>query len=363
MEAVDGIQRAALDLCRGLAEEDVEATILTLGAGNNAGAWEEVAEVRPPAPFLACAPRAPLAALRSRRLARLLGRRFDVVVAHRLDLLNGGALIAAHCRAPLAFHAHNGPPPWLQWNDLLRVPGSRRVSRLIVASRFMAAEWKPTVGELPIDVVELPIDVEHFDLASEDERTAARAELGVVAQEFAIAYVGRLEEAKGPHVLAAAARRLHDEGHAPHLLVQGSAGLGVSLAEAAEYRRRCEDALGRCPVTWVPAGPEVDRIFQAGDVCVVPSVWAEPSGLVVSEALATGTPVIASAVGGIPEQLPKSSRAALVPPEDTEALSAALRGFLDNPPDESERQRLRAHVEASRRPSDASGRYRAALGI
>jgi glycosyltransferase involved in cell wall biosynthesis len=360
-EAIDGIQRAALDLCRGLAAEGDEPTVLVLGHGNNVAAWEEVADLREATPFLACSPRKPLAAARTARFARGLGGKYEVVVVNRLDMLNGAAIVAALNGAPLVFHAHNGPPPWLEWKSLLRVPGARSVRRLIVSSRYMAEQWRPVVGDLPIDVVEYPIDLTHFHPPTAGERVAARATVGSAADEFVVAFVGRFEESKGPHLLCAAVRGLHEDGFAIRLVLQGSAGLAVPAADAAAYRRRCVDLLGPCPATWVPPGPDVRPTIYASDVCVVPSIWQEPSGLVVAEGLATGTPVIASAVGGIPEQIPRSRQAALVPPDDVDGLVAALRAFRENPPSDSERQALRAHVEAARLPSAVSSRYRSAL--
>lgn len=360
-EAIDGIQRAALDLCRGLAARGDEPAVLVLGHGNNLAAWEQVAEVREATPFLVCSLRKPLAAARTARLARSLHGRFDVVVVHRLDMLNGAAIIAALNGKPLAFHAHNGPPPWLEWKSLLRVPGARRVRRLIVASRFMAQEWRPIVGELPIEVLEYPIDAGHFHPPSTAERDSARAAVGADTEEFVVGYVGRLEASKGPHVLCAAARRLHDEGLAVRLVLQGSAGLAVGATDAAAYRQRCTALLGPCPATWTPPAPDVRPTIYASDVCVVPSIWPEPSGLVVAEGLSTGTPVIASAVGGIPEQLPDFRQAALVPADDVDGLAAALRTFRDNPPTDEERVELRAHVEATRLLPGISCRYQTVL--
>ncbi len=80
--------------------------------------------------------------------------------------------------------------------------------------------------------------------------------------------------------------------------------------------------------------PFVDRdalppLLRTADVLVVPSRWAEPSGLTVGEGLATGLPIIASRVGGIPEVL--GSAGILVEPDDAAGLSAALRRLADDP--------------------------------
>jgi glycosyltransferase involved in cell wall biosynthesis len=74
-------------------------------------------------------------------------------------------------------------------------------------------------------------------------------------------------------------------------------------------------------------------------VVVVPSVWPEPYGMVAMEALAAGTPVVASRAGALPEIVRDGVDGVLVPPGDRTALAAALRALLD---DESTRRRMAA---------------------
>lgn len=294
-------------------------------------------------------------------LAKALEQSFDVVVAHRLDLLNAGATISRRLSKPLVFHVHNGPPPWLRWGDPLRVPGTRAVERVVVASNFMAGVWRGATAGVTLRVVPYPIDTGHFQLPSDGERKIARAEAGVEPGQFVVGFVGRLEESKGPHILAAALRRMHENGRRVRLVIQGAAGLGVSAADAASYRELCVECLGACPVTWVPASPDVHPTIAASDVCAVPSIWPEPSGLTVGEALATGTPVVASAVGGIPEQLPRVRHARLVPAADVGALCRALEMLRSEPPTDAERLLLRGHIEQSRLLPDVTARYVSAL--
>jgi glycosyltransferase involved in cell wall biosynthesis len=90
--------------------------------------------------------------------------------------------------------------------------------------------------------------------------------------------------------------------------------------------------------------------YDAADLLVLPS-RSESYGMVVVEALAHGLPVIATAVGGVPEALGQAAIGALpgllVPPEDPVALAAALRAWLDDP---GLRERL-THAVARRRPA------------
>jgi glycosyltransferase involved in cell wall biosynthesis len=76
------------------------------------------------------------------------------------------------------------------------------------------------------------------------------------------------------------------------------------------------------------AGAELDATYGAADLLVLPS-RAETFGMVVTEAIARGIPVLATAVGGVPEAL--GDAGLLVPPEDVGALAAALRRWLTEP--------------------------------
>jgi glycosyltransferase involved in cell wall biosynthesis len=84
-------------------------------------------------------------------------------------------------------------------------------------------------------------------------------------------------------------------------------------------------------------GPDLDRAYASADLLVLAS-HAETYGMVISEALARGLPVLASDVGGVSEALGDTRAGLLVPPGDPPALAAALRAWLG---DAELRERLR----------------------
>ena len=94
-------------------------------------------------------------------------------------------------------------------------------------------------------------------------------------------------------------------------------------AWADRVRGRAID--GRVRFTGPLTGTELDRAYAAADLLVLPS-RAETYGMVVTEALARGVPVLAAHVGGVTESLGDSGM--LVPPDDPAALGAALRSWL-----------------------------------
>src|SRR5207253_6244787 len=73
------------------------------------------------------------------------------------------------------------------------------------------------------------------------------------------------------------------------------------------------------------------RFLQSIDVLSVPTVYREPKGLYVLEALANGVPVVQPRHGSFPELVERTAGGVLVEPDDPQALAAALRQLLENP--------------------------------
>ncbi|MCP9487198.1 MAG: glycosyltransferase family 4 protein [Gaiellaceae bacterium MAG52_C11] len=167
-----------------------------------------------------------------------------------------------------------------------------------------------------------------------------------------LAFAGRLGPAKALEVTLAALAELADVT----LLLAGDGPGRASLErQAAELglgeRVRFLGALGR---------DEVLRLFRAADAAVLSSAWENfPHTLV--EALAVGTPVVATVVGGVPEIVRDGENGLLVLPGDPAALAAALRRYLG---DAHLQQRLCAGAAASvehLRPERVYGRLEALL--
>jgi glycosyltransferase involved in cell wall biosynthesis len=147
-------------------------------------------------------------------------------------------------------------------------------------------------------------------------RAAARARFGI-AGELAIGIVAVLERRKGHDVLLRALATL--DGVPPwRCLVCGGGSQHESL-------QRLAADLGIAPrVRFLGEQRQVADVLAALDVFVMPSRH-EGLGVAVLEAMAMSLPVVASAVGGIPEAVKPGETGLLVPPDDPTALAAALR--------------------------------------
>jgi glycosyltransferase involved in cell wall biosynthesis len=152
------------------------------------------------------------------------------------------------------------------------------------------------------------------------DRIEARRSLGLPGRVPIVLFVGRLEPQKGVFDLLDAFDCVRARLQDAHLVLIGD---GVSRDEVRTRASRRSDAVRML-------GPrthrEVADWMAACDLLVLPS-WAEGTPNVVLEALASGRPVVATAVGGIPDALdPRAGL--LVPPRDPRALADALVASL-----------------------------------
>jgi glycosyltransferase involved in cell wall biosynthesis len=145
-----------------------------------------------------------------------------------------------------------------------------------------------------------------------------RAELGLDDDRPLVVAVGRLHPQKGYDVLLDALGRL--PGKRPLVVIAGDGPLQDELAA-----RIAADDL---PVRLLGRRPDVADLLAAADVCVLPSRW-EARSLTAQEALRSGTPLVATRTGGLPELL--GDAAELVPVGDAGALADALAGLLADP--------------------------------
>jgi glycosyltransferase involved in cell wall biosynthesis len=148
-----------------------------------------------------------------------------------------------------------------------------------------------------------------------------------------ILYVGTLEPRKNVPRLLEAYAALRRQGSAPPLVLAGARGWGRLGIEARLRTLGLEDSVRL--LGYVPTA-ELPLCYNAAGLFVYPSLY-EGFGLPPLEALACGTPVVASNASSVPEAV--GDAALLVDPRDTAALTRALAAALD---DASLRERLRA---------------------
>ena len=152
------------------------------------------------------------------------------------------------------------------------------------------------------------------------EREEARRELGLADDVFAIGFVGRLSREKGPDIFVEALGSLEER----------AAAVVVGDGRMREELDRRADELGVAgSLHWPGVVNEAGRLMKAFDALVLSS-RTEGTPVVLLEAMAAGTPVVATRVGGVPDVVTEAE-ALLVPPEDPLALAAAIGDIRDRP--------------------------------
>ncbi len=303
-----GVERSTLEVTERLAARGHEVLAPYREDGALRPRWEHAAELRDVRSFAWARRSAPADtwALRG-SLRGVRAQSAEVVWLNRAEHLVWGLLAARRGRSGLVVHLRQPPRS--------RVPAwaDRRVASWLAVSQSVATTWAEA-GATRVTVV--PNGVDPGAYPPGPTRPTGRTVL----------YLGRFAPEKGLDVLARAWADIPDAE-----LVAAGTGAPGPLA-------------GLARATILPEQTEVVGLLQQADVLVLPSTWQEPFGRVVIEALSAGVPVVASAVGGIPDLLTGELSDGLVPPGDPAALAIAVRRTLDRVRDPAFRDRCRTHV-------------------
>jgi glycosyltransferase involved in cell wall biosynthesis len=238
----------------------------------------------------------------------------DVLVPHAARLR---LVVLVHL--PLGDEA--GLPPATAADRTARERAALHAAAAVVATSPWAARRVVDVHDLAADRVHVvPPGVEPAPLTAADEAGAR------------LLCVGSITPTKGQDLLVEALARIPDRDWRCHLVgpVTRDPGHVAAVRELVQRHGLGDRVVIPGPLT----GSALAAAYAAADLLVLPS-RTESYGMVVTEALARGVPVLAAAVGGVPHTLwcatDGSVPGLLVPPSDVAALAAGLRRWLDEP--------------------------------
>ncbi|MBD2325687.1 glycosyltransferase family 4 protein [Alkalinema sp. FACHB-956] len=259
-------------------------------------------------------------------------------------------LLSQLTRLPLVCHLRLPAPDKL---DLQRSHYLSAVHKFITVSQhtkqtWLQKPWVQSLGHPPIEVVYNSIDTEYFTPASNQNphpRQQLQQQWNLPTDHTLLAYAGRLDRRKGLENLLHGFAKFNATQPKSTLLIAGK-----PLLDRPDYLKELQvltQTLNiQANVRFLGHLTETRSLYQASDLVIMPSIWPEPFGRVIIEAMACGTPVIASHTGGIPEILTGEFAQTLFPPRNPAALADRIQQVLTwKQTDPLLSQRCRQHVQ------------------
>ncbi len=219
-----------------------------------------------------------------------------------------------------------------------RMMGLKGAKKYIAVSNKTKSDWvNLNLKEEKIDVVYNGTNTDRFNIAQ--DFASLRRSWNIPENTRVISFVGRLDPEKGLESLIKAFALVVKNGKKAKLLIAGRpvvhfSDLGKECSDIGEkYKQSLEQLathLGvRERVEFLGHVSNTDAVYQVSDITVLPSLWSEPFGRVIIEAMACGTPVVGSRIGGIPEILTGEFQNGLFDAGDEKSLSETLSRIID----------------------------------
>ncbi len=211
----------------------------------------------------------------------------------------------------------------------------KNAAALIANTDSEAASLVSLYGACPdtVFVVAPGVDLKRFTVGA--GKAAARVKLDIAPDAQMITFVGRVQPHKGPEVLVRAVAEMLT--HSPHMraklalvIIGGASGAGSAEPERLKDLAKflgVDDVIHFMPPI---AREDLPDWYRASDLVCVPS-YSESFGLVALEAQACGTPVVATAIGGLRTAVADGISGSLVDGHDPRAWSAVISRLLADP--------------------------------
>ncbi len=224
---------------------------------------------------------------------------------------------------------------------------ARRATAIITASDHERLLLQRYYGADPDRMHTVPcgIDLARFRPL---DRGISRQALGLPPDSPVLIWVGRLEKLKGVDILISAVAQLDERDFT--LLIVGGDERATDLKQELMAQAAFEGISANVRFIGAVAHDDLPAYYSAADVCVVPSYY-ESFGLVAVEAMACGTPVVASRVGGLVSTVTDGVTGYLIPWRCPEPFAEKLEVLLNNP-------ELRANFSVAARRSVERFRWR-----
>ena len=209
--------------------------------------------------------------------------------------------------------------------------GINRIKKFIFVSDFLKnAAIANGVPEEKCTVVRNCVDTAEFDASRFiDIRKEKRQQYSLSDDDILAIFVGRLTPEKGALELVKALSHSEYSDSRLKLLIVGSAQYGMNVHD--DYRTELEVAAAKNRVIFIGSvkSASTARFLARADMAIIPSIFDEPAGLPVLEALSSGLPIIVTDSGGIPEYTQGLYKDALITVERGLGMIGSLTKAVD----------------------------------
>ena len=251
--------------------------------------------------------------------------RVALVYCNQMMVKLMGTLAGLVCGVPVVWHCRTLYGPSFRGWFFDRLARLTTVTRIIAVSQACAENF-PSVQE-KVRVVYNGADLDSFDPAR--IRGCVRRMYRIAPDDVVLGFVGRIVEWKGIDTLLSAMEHvLAQRQDVVLVVVGGSPRRSLNLLD--HYRRRVANGRYSGRVRFTGFRTDVRPYLKDMDVTLVPSVAPDPCPRSVIESLALGTPVVGSAIGGVPELIRDGYNGFLVKPNDVTGLAETILRVIEN---------------------------------
>ena len=321
-ESIHGIARLMSWWTNAIDRDHFDMNILGLKAPSNAGRYIERQGGRV---FYSDYGRLnPASLLDIARVARQT--QTDLLHLHGYKACTLGRIVGALLGMPVVLHEHAvfpTMPPYQKLADWLLAPLNDRVVVNCEAVAEFCMERRSMDPE-NIEIIFNGVPLDEFREVSDSAAAEAAEELGIGADTPVVGTVARLEEQKGITHFLNAVPAVKEECPDVKVLIVGDGTLRGALEEEARQLGIADN------VIFTGERRDVPRLYKLMDVKVISSIY-EGTTLTVFEAMATGTPVVATTVDGVEEVIEDGVTGMLVPPKDAASIAEVVTDLLTNP--------------------------------
>ena len=272
-------------------------------------------------------------------------KKIDVIHAHNATAWFYGTWASILTRVPIVYTEHDRSFPTPLRLKYFHYFFGRYATAVIAVSKAVKENLEKYEHIKNAKVIYNGIDPDLFKPASIEEKVLKKKQLGLNKNDFVLGNVGRMDYWKNQRILIEILPDLKKISPQIKLILVGGGEEEGNLKKSAIKKGVKND------VIFLGQRSDVNQILKAFDIFVFPSL-TEGLPLVVIEAMATGLPIVASHVGGIPELIDHGVNGLLVAPMSGAEIKDAILKFLQNPNlrqkmGEIARQKFEAHFSLS----------------